>query len=68
MVLQIPLAPVVPRSAWVMTVTQIFFLCWKLKIQPVKLIVIAFCKERLSCDRVLKPGPSIELRSTPVST
>ena len=33
-----------------------------------ELIVLAFCKERLSCDRILKSGPSIELTSTLVST
>ena len=32
------------------------FLCWRLKNQYLKLIVITFCKKRPSCDREIKPG------------
>ena len=33
-----------------------YFLCWKLKNQYLKLIVITFCKQRPSCDRAIKLG------------
>ena len=36
--------------------TIFFPLCWKLKNQSLKSIVITFCKKRLSCDRVIKRG------------
>ena len=34
--------------------TIFFPLCWKLKNQSLKSIVITFCKKHLSCDRVIK--------------
>ena len=36
--------------------TIFFPQCWKLKNQPLKSVVITFCKQRLSCDRVIKRG------------
>ena len=40
-----------------MTILAILFcLCWKLKNQSLKSIVIAFWKTRLCCDRVIKRG------------
>ena len=36
--------------------TIIFSLCWKLKNESLKLVVITFCKKCPSCDRAIKRG------------
>ena len=44
------------RLWWTCLLHDKYFLCWKLKNQYLKLIVITFCKKRPSCDRAIKLG------------